>query len=356
MKNAKGSIFKHKDYGWRISVELGRNPKTGKRQRITRVIRGSKKHAQEVLNTMLAKYSDTDAGGSVCLDTFFNESYIPHCTETLRPVTVEGYKGTYKRYIKQAFGSYQLRAITPAMIETYIYSIEGNKRRLVIFKTLRQVLNRAKRLNMILHNPCDNVEIPKTTPYKPPVLSKDEVKVYLEHFKDTQAEKIVLIAIGAGLRRSEICALKWSDFDGVKITINKAITSVNGKPHLDAPKSQFGVREIFLPSTIAQRLETFRQSDSAPIISDTLGQPMNPDNVSKLYKDVRDTLPEGVQRISLKNLRHTSLTLALEGGADLLAVSRRGGHSSPNITARYYLRPSEEIDLSTAQGLDDLIK
>ena len=83
---------------------------------------------------------------------------------------------------------------------------------------------------------------------------------------------------------------------------------------------------------------------------------MNPDNVSKLYKDVRDTLPEDVQRISLKNLRHTSLTLALEGGADLLAVSRRGGHSSPSITARYYLRPSEEIDLNTAQGLDDLIK
>lgn len=355
MKSAQGAIYKHKDYGWRISIELGRNPKTGKRQRITKVIRGSKKHAQEILNTMLAKYSDTDAGGSVCLDTFFNESYIPYCKEVLRPVTVNGYEGTYKRYIEQAFGGYQLRAITPAMIETYIYSLEGDKKRLVVFKTLRQVLNRAKRLNMILHNPCDNVEIPKTTPYKPPVLSKEDVKAYLEHFKDTPAEKIVLIAIGAGLRRSEICALTWNDFDGSKLTITKAITSVNGKPHLDAPKSQFGAREVFLPPSIAQRLETFRESDTTPIITDSLKQPMNPDNVSKLYARIRDTLPAGVQRISLKNLRHTSLTLALEGGADLLAVSRRGGHSSPNITARYYLRPSEQIDVNTAQGLENLI-
>ena len=35
-----------------------------------------------------------------------------------------------------------------------------------------------------------------------------------------------------------------------------------------------------------------------------------------------------VKQIPLKNLRHTSLSLSIEAGVDILAVSRRTGHSN----------------------------
>ncbi len=52
---------------------------------------------------------------------------------------------------------------------------------------------------------------------------------------------------------------------------------------------------------------------------------MKPAVLTHRFIRERDSLPEGVKRISLKNLRHTSLTLAYDSGADLLDVSRRAG-------------------------------
>lgn len=92
------------------------------------------------------------------------------------------------------------------------------------------------------------------------------------------------------------------------------------------------------------------------MVDNIIGMPMNPDNISKYYNDIRDTLPPEVPRIPFKNLRHTSLTLALESGADLLAVSRRAGHSNVGITSAYYLRPDETVDRKTVDSFDALLR
>ena len=111
-----------------------------------------------------------------------------------------------------------------------------------------------------------------------------------------------------------------------------------------------------LPPSIAARLEELREDDGVPLLVNAKGGRLHPDRLTHGYLERRDTLPEGVKRVTLKNLRHTSLTLALEGGADLLAVSRRAGHSTSTITAHYYLRPHESVDEAAAAGLDELLK
>ena len=356
MRNAHGSIQKVDDGVWRVFVEIGRDVRTGKRRRLSRTVRGSKKSAADVLTAMLAEYGEAGAGQDMTLDVFWREIYHPRCEERLRPVTVFKYAYNYEAYLKAPLGSRSLRRITPAVVDTTFTAIDGANKRLQAYKLLRQMLNKALRLDLIARNPCANVEVPKVPRYHPEVLDADGALAYLEHFRDTPLEPVVLVAIGAGLRRSEICALDWRDVADGAVVVDNAITTVGGKPHDDAPKSDFGVRTVVLPPSVAARLEELRpEDDDAPLMPDSRGARMNPDNVSKLYREIRDALPEGVARVSLKNLRHTSLTLALEGGADLLAVSRRGGHSSPNITARYYLRPSQTVDEGVAQGLDKLL-
>lgn len=66
-------------------------------------------------------------------------------------------------------------------------------------------------------------------------------------------------------------------------------------------------------------------------------------------------LDPAIPRVPLRDLRHTSLTLALEGGGSLLAVSRRAGHSSPGVTSAFYLRPHESVDVEVADGLGALL-
>ena len=356
MRNAHGSIQPRGEGVWRMFVEVGRDVDTGKRRRHTKTVRGSRKQAADVLAAMLAEYGETDSAREMTLAAFWREVYLPRCNERLRPSTVAAYGYNYQRYIEKPLGALSLRQITPSVIDGWLSHIDGAKKRLQAYKALRQILNKAMRLDLIKRNPCGNVEVPKVPRYRPEVLSAGDAAAYIEHFHGTPLEAVVLIAIGAGLRRSEICALDWGDVREGKVTVEKAVTTVNGKPHEDLPKSDFGVRAVVLPPSIAARLEELRGEDGAPVMPDSRGGRMNPDNVSHAYEQIRDTLPEDVQRVSLKNLRHTSLTLALEGGADLLAVSRRAGHSTSTITAHYYLRPHESVDAKAAQGLDDLLR
>jgi integrase len=356
MRNAHGSIQPAGEGVWRVFVEVGRDSTTGKRRRTSKTVRGSKKRAADVLSAMLAECGETDSARDMTLDAFWGEIYAPRCAERLRPVTVEGYRRNYAAYIQKPLGALSLRRITPAVVDGWLGRIDGAKKRLQAYKMLRQILNKAVRLNLIRYNPCANVEVPKVPRYRPEVLSAEDAAAYLEHFRGAAIEPAVLVAIGAGLRRSEICALDWGDVKEGRVSVRKAVTSVAGRPHEDLPKSDFGVRDVVLPPFIAARLDELRGEDDAPLVPDTTGGRMNPDNVTHAYRKALETLPQGVARVPLKNLRHTSLTLALEGGADLLAVSRRAGHSTTSITARYYLRPHESVDKAAAQGLGALLQ
>jgi len=62
-------------------------------------------------------------------------------------------------------------------------------------------------------------------------------------------------------------------------------------------------------------------------------------------------IKSGERQLSVHSLRHTGITLALEGGADLLKTYRTARHSDPKTTMRYYHGRAEITD-----SVVDLIK
>ena len=50
------SLYHRGPKKWRISVELGRDPKTGKRKRKYKTVNGTKKEAQKIMLEMVQKY------------------------------------------------------------------------------------------------------------------------------------------------------------------------------------------------------------------------------------------------------------------------------------------------------------
>ena len=353
MRNVGASIVElDKGKRYRIFAELPRDPKTGKRRRLTKTVRGTRKDAERArLELMIEADNPREP---ITLEDFFYTLYLPDAKTRLRPNTCHGYERKFS--LLKPLWSKLLSKITPLAVKTFLDSVNGQNRKFQAYKMLKQVLARAVRWDLLDSNPCSRVDVPKIEKYRPEVLNTDGVRAYLSAFEGTFLFPCILIAIGGGLRRSELAALLWDDIkpDGT-LTVSRAVTSVAGKPHDDKPKTQFSERTIHLPSSIMEKLEPLRQN-GMPLVTDSNGNPMNPDNISKYYKEIRDTLPEDVPRIPLKNLRHTSLTLALESGADLLAVSRRAGHSNVAITSAYYLRPDESLDKKTAASMDDFLK
>ncbi len=289
MRSALGNIYKDENGVYTVSVELPRDHRTGKRRRLYKTVRGSLRDAEQAKAKLLTDIGKGEAvRDAIEMSDFWKNHYLPYVKKRLREGTVFGYEKKYKQYIEPRFGNMLLSQIEPIVIDRWLDDIDTVNKRFEAFKMLRQILSRAVRWNLLDSNPCDRVEIPNKPTYRPEVLTAEEVRIYLEHFRDSPVEAGVLVALGGGLRRSEIVALDWED-----------------------------------------------------ITSDGI-----------VYAQRRNTLPEGVKRIPLKNLRHTSLTMAIESGVDLLAVSRRAGHSNVSITSAYYVRPHESVDAAAADAMD----
>ncbi len=355
MRSSQGSIRKRGEGVWDVQVSCGRDPITGKRIRKQKTVRGTKRQAEKVKQAMLLEAGKVASmGNAMTLDFFWQRFYLPDARERLRLSTVTDYEGKYRKHIQPALGGFELARIDPLAVDAWLHSISGASKQHKAFQLLHQILGRAMRLNVIDSNPCDRLERPKKPQdYEPDVLSAEEAAEYVRLFTGTPLEAAVLLCLGCALRRSELVALDWEDISGGEVHITHAVTSVNGIPHDDDPKSRFGVRSVAVPPSFLARLEELRGTGA--VVKDSEGGRMHPDNLSKYYKRTLRKLPEGVKQIPLKNLRHTSLSLAANAGVDILAISRRAGHSNVGITSRYYLRPDKAVDKATADKMDKLL-
>ncbi len=357
MRSAQASVVEiEKGKRYRVFVEAGRDPLTGKRKRISRQIRGSRKDAERLRVQLLAEIGEPDvAARPMTLHAFWESVYLPSCKERLRPNTVEGYEKDYGQLVLPHLGGMKLSDVTPIAVERMLFKLKES-RRFPAYKILRQILSKAVKVGAVATNACKAVDVPKRSAYRPVTLTAKQAAAYISHFRGTESEKAVLLALGGGFRRSELCALEWGDLaDDGTVSVTHALTVAYNVPHDDAPKTPFSERKVHLPSGISRRLNELRPESNEGTIVSSDGLPVHPEAVSKKYRAEQKGLPEGVPRIPLKDLRHTSLTLTLESGADILAVSRRAGHANISITSAYYLRPHEHVDVSAAEGLDSAL-
>lgn len=357
MRRSIGTIRKRGNGSWELAVTVGKDPETGKQRRIYKTIRGSRADAERALMALAVNTGMGDAvRNRLTLDAYWSGIYLPNVESRLRGRTVAGYKANYESMVRPTLGSLNLDQITPPVIESWLSGFEGNRRKHDALRFLRMLLRQAVRSRVLDRDPTDHVDSPKYRRYQPTVLDSEQASRYIMEARGTDVEPVILLALGAGLRREELVPLSWRDVtpDG-DVTIRDAITSYGGVTYQEGTKSEFSERVVRLPSSIARRLNDLRGADDDPIMVNRRGKRMRPDDVSRAYKRWQETLPNDLPRIPMKDLRHTSLTLTLEGGADLLAVSRRAGHSSTAITAAYYLRPHKHVDEAAADGLDDLL-
>lgn len=357
MRRAQGRLEELGRNHFKLYVTVGVNPETGNQRRKTKTVRCSRAQAEKQLAILIARYSE---GGEpieddLTLDEYWRFVYLPNAKARIRPNTLQGYMNNYKRLICDHLGGIALSKINAGMIESWLAGFSNIKVRIVAYRHLRLFLNRAVKDKYLAFNPIHQVDEPKLKKlYRPEVLKRDVAAEYLKLCRGAKIEPVVLLAIGGGFRRSEIAALDWKDIgeDGA-VDVDNAMTVAFGQRYEEDTKTPFSERVVHLPKAISRRLNELR--GSGPLFT-WRGRRVVPDTITRYYKDWQDGLPDDVPRISLKNLRHTSLTLTLESGVDLLSVSRRAGHSTTAITARYYIRPSDSLDVEAAKKLDGFLE
>jgi integrase len=80
-----------------------------------------------------------------------------------------------------------------------------------------------------------------------------------------------------------------------------------------------------------------------------------PNDPSKLRREFKGALTKAkIRGLTFHSLRHTALTTMAENGVPMAVLQRIAGHSSIQITARYYLHSKPEAHQETIRALEAL--
>jgi integrase len=168
---------------------------------------------------------------------------------------------TSKRHIIPILGKYKLVNLRPEQIQflynTKLKSGTGVRTIEVIHTVIHRSLNHAVKLGVLSRNPSDAVSKPRTINNEMRIFSENEVNQFLNLSQGTRYETLYHIAIATGLRQSELLAIKWSDLDWEKRTLN--VQRQLKRKHIpgdyyDSPKTTNGRRSITLGQKTIQKL------------------------------------------------------------------------------------------------------
>lgn len=142
-----------------------------------------------------------------------------------------------------------------------------------------------------------------------------------------------------GMRKGEARALLVDDLDLETATISITKSMRKYKGSLKAPKTLAGVRKIKLDSHTLEILKPLKSHEKW-LFGDY--KPISRDRVDRAFKYGIEV--SGVKKIRIHDLRHSHATYLINNGANIVAVSKRLGHSSINMTLSTYAHLMEEAE------------
>lgn len=158
----------------------------------------------------------------------------------------------------------------------------------------------------------------------PVVLSKAEIELILAQIFNIKHKAIVALSYGAGLRISEVIALKVADIDWDR----KLISVRSGKGFKD--------RVTLLPDSLISLLQELTRGKDGKdyIFESSRGGKLNPRTPQVVF--AMALKKTGIKKLAtFHSLRHSFATHLLENGIDIRYIQKLLGHSSISTTQIY---------------------
>ena len=357
-----------------VSMDLGRD-ENGKRIKqyktfpnISSARAGLKEfHAERKRNSRTTPHRITVAQW---LEYWMDTIVRPNRAET----TVYAYQKIIDNHINPAMGNVALTDLTAKDIQQYY--IDTQRATGLSSNTMRRhhdllssSLRTAVRQDMLLSNPVDRVEPPKSRLDEADFYDAQNLKRLYMLVGGHWLELVVKLAGSLGLRREEICGLKWEsvDFDRRLIHIKEARTAYGATIVQKETKNRSSIRMLYMPEEIYRLMwrEKMRQQAEAPlregdynpdnhVVLDRNGAPYSPNALSLAFTRYikRNNLP----RVTLHGLRHSFATVASGQGVSLFDIGKALGHSTPATTGRIYTHLVDRTHEETLLRVSDALK
>lgn len=265
---------------WYLRVELPRA--VGKRRQRRETVRGTKGEAQRRLRELLR---EVEAGGYAGNDrltvALLAQRWLATKEQRVAARTYAFYAAHIRLYLVPAIGSLRLEALRPAHIEAAIGAWARGKRndrengvlssRTVAhaFNSLRTILRWGVKMGFLVRNVAEAVDSPRFDRKEMRVLDPVGVAQLLQAAQGTELTEVVAVAIGTGLRRGELLALRWSDVSGDlrRLTVHRSLESVKGITRTKPPKTARSARTIALPPFVSDILRAQREHQERRVVT-----------------------------------------------------------------------------------------
>jgi integrase len=295
--------------------------------------------------------------------------------------TVEGYRRLLSTYVLGRLGERKLAeidAVTLDKLYSELLTRGGRNGKPLSARTVRLVhsilhkcLKDAVRKGLIARNAAEHASPPSSTAARAPearVWSPEELACFLEDSRDDFYWSLWWTVAFTGLRRAEVCGLRWADVDlnagtlAVRVTFNQVETET----YEDTTKSERSARVVDLDSTTVAVLRSWKArqaelrllvgagwKDSGRVFCAPDGQSIRPNTLTQAW--TRAVKHSKLPRIRLHDLRHTHASHQLAVHANHREVADRLGHADPAFTLRTYVHTLPGAQRANAEAVADLV-
>lgn len=363
------AAHKTADGRWRVWLDLGSDPATGKRLR--KKVEAKTKRLVESKATVLRERHERgenifDAPRTLkeLLDEWLKTTELQGKASN----TISAYHSAIKVHLRPQLGHITVPKLRTREIQNVFNNLatQLSPTYLRLLKTvLVQALNFAMEQGDRTDNPAEKVRIPAVTQKPGRSLAPDEVRAVRAACEGQRYGLAVELAL-MGLRRAELSGLRWEDFDEqagtlyVRYQIQRDRVTKRWAPV--QPKRN-SVRLLTLGSKLTMALrqyrwqmgqerETMGWEECGYIFTSTRnGGICPPDTIYQAYRAIIKVA--GVEA-RLHDCRHTAATYLLTSGEDLATVSGVLGHASPQVTAAVYVHAMPNKVAIASKRLEDI--
>lgn len=250
-------------------------------------------------------------------------------TDVLSPTTYRLYKGFAKNHF-ESLRNVPIDKITHAQVQVEINKISASHSP----KTVRNVHGFLSSVFSIYRPDFSfSTTLPQKKKSEIVVPTEEDIKLLFDLSSGTALEIPVLLAACCGLRRSEICAIKWSniDFRRNTITINHAVVLDENNNFVEkSTKTAAGTRTIRMFPLVSDSLKRYK--DSNPDTGDYIAP--RPNIISNQFP--RLLKKHGLPHYRFHDLRHYTVSVMLSLNIPKKYIADYVGHESENMIDQVY--------------------
>jgi len=342
--------------------------------------RGNKRKAEALNEDWIDELSQTLLSEQTMSDISFLDSMRDWLQNVksykVRPGTLKIYEYGFERHICNYVGfiGIRLSEVTPKLLQNYINGLcKAGLSPCTIKKhhsLLKQYLEHEYKLEEIPKNPADFVELPaQKRKHSYVTYSPEQLKNLFQLFNGDPIQSAVYITAFYGLRRSEICGLRWKDIDFTNLQIHICHTAImsEGKVHyVNDTKSRSSNRFLPITDGMKKYLEGLQEAqhcykaelnggyiDSGYVCQWQNGKPIDPQYVSRHFHEVLEN--SDLPMLRFHDLRHSAATIMHEEGADLKDIQQWLGHADLSTTANIYTHMTDKSMIKTAERIEQAL-